>query len=139
MDERHTPNTQKVKYMLSELNDHYNLWERFHESGSNEYISITIWFGGLRNKLTTNIDYNGDILMGEIKCIAEKDIKKEDIKPVIPDICEIQSITNNQKNTNIRIIIHSSRNARSMNPNEYVGIVKSLKESLLDQEYIQNQ
>lgn len=135
MDPNHSPNTEKVKYMLSDLNDHHNMKEEF-VNGEDGYVQMKVWFGGLRNTLTVHANYAGDILLGKLDCVADSGVERGDVKQVLPDTVELVNFFDNGDTTKITVNIHSSRDSEPMDPKEFASIAEELKSALLAQSYI---
>lgn len=131
MDEMHSPATQKFKYMISDLNDHHNFSERHIEGRERDYIKMKIWFGGLRNELTTNVALDGEILYGELKCLADKDLKEEELIRSAPEEASLKRFRKNNDNTKFVLTIHQSDDNKTKSRQEYVEQVREVKSKIM--------
>lgn len=131
MDEMHSPATQKFKYMLSDLNDHHNLSERHIEGRERDYIQMKIWFGGLRNEVRTNVALNGEILYGEVNCLADKGLEKEELMELIPEETSLDRFRENNDNTKFVVTVHQSRDGKTKDRQEYIRQLREIKSNIM--------
>lgn len=137
MGTKHSPSTEKVKHMLSDYNDHYEIRTRFLDDKENKQVKITIWFDSLRNSLRTTIDYKGNIDIGICKCIIDGTAtSQEEINSILPPWAELREYFEDGENTSIKIVLHESRDHGKLDPQEYMSRVEQLKSTLLDCEFI---
>lgn len=133
MDKMHSPITQKVKYMLSDLNDHHSMWEKYVEGREKDYIRMKIWwFQGLRNELVTKVGLDGEILFSKLICRADKSLEREDLVESIPKETNLERFRNRENCTRVTIIIHKNGNGESISLQEYEKHLKDIKSNLMN-------
>jgi hypothetical protein len=135
MNESHSPSTQRLKYMLSDLNDHHNLRSQFIDGKNKDYVKFDIWFGGLKNNLTTNVSMEGEVLMGRLHCVVDSDAKKSDVVSVFPNYVEVKSFNTSNKNSTFDIIIHSTKSGSPISAKNYIGKISDVKSIILDADF----
>lgn len=125
----HSPHTQKLSYMISNLNDHYNMQETYL-GDDKEHIQFKIWFGNLRNTLKTNVDMQGNVHYGELKCVLDEGIECSKVESIIPSEVKIERIFDETDNPVLYLVVHSSKSGKPINYQKYVEVVRELKNAV---------
>jgi len=133
----HSPHTQKISYMLSDLNDHYNMQEMYL-GDEKEHIQFKIWFGDLRNTLKTNVDMQGNVHYGELKCVFDDSIEHSKVESIIPSEVKIKRIFDETDNPVLYLVVHSSKSERPVDGQNYIEVVRELKKALQDSDKFEN-
>lgn len=139
MEKNLSPRTQKFKYMLSDLNDHHNMRVKHIEGQNQDYLKMTIWFGGLRNSVKTNIALDGNVLYGELQCVADTELNREKLEKAIPSNTELYRFRGDNGHGQIKAkIVIQYNDSEPIEGTRYIEMLKNLKKSVLELNGVQN-